>query len=173
VGLSAAWKNEIEAKLTPIFANHFRTLTEFCEYDEGAEAKALKGIEAVTFNLLKRRLAVIAKLAMQELHFQRLTHRTFTVTPLIAIAFLVFAWAANPPKVLDVPTMEKPLQVDAADRPLLGKIFPGAAACSGPTLHVIVLGEWPSGVQDVVTVPSQGCPPVRLRLDHGRISAAK
>jgi hypothetical protein len=170
-GLPAAWKSEIQKKLTPIIRDKFKTLTEFCDYAEGPAVATIEGTELLGFNLTTRRLRAVAKLTEHDLQFRRLKCWMFLVTPAIAIAFLVFAWAANPPKEQDVPTMEKMVNVNAADLPLLGKIT--AAACSGSTLHVIVLGEWPSGVQDVVTVPSQGCPPVRLRLDNGRLSAAK
>jgi hypothetical protein len=107
---------------------------------------------------------------LRQLSFRRLTRRTFVVTSIIALAFMAFAWAANPakdqPRV--VPALEKQVDVNPNDTARLGKIL--GPTCVDAKLHVIVLGEWRSGVQEVVTVPNPSCHPVRLRLDHGRFS---
>jgi hypothetical protein len=84
-----------------------------------------------------------------------------------------FAWAANPEKT-DVARL-RPIQASLAvrpeDLPPLRKLL-DAPECARATLDVIVVGEWKSGAQDVVTAPKPGCAPVRLRLAHGRLSAA-
>ena len=172
-GLPRGWKQKIEEKLLPL-PGGFATLLAFCDYADTDNKRDGNGAplgEAALriFNLLLRQVRATAKAAEHELQFRRLKHRTFIVTPFIAAAFIAYSWAANPPKEQDVPIVEKAISVDAADQPLLQKIY-AAPACHTSPLHVIVLGEWPSGVQDVVTVPSASCPPVRLRLDHGRIT---
>jgi hypothetical protein len=95
------------------------------------------------------------------------------VTPIIALVCFVFAFAANPGKeeLRVVPAIEKVVDVKKDDSGLLNKAFVNST-CVDTRLNVIALGEWQSGAQDVVTVPTPSCPPVRLRLDGGRFSQA-
>jgi ABC-type xylose transport system permease subunit len=175
-GISGNWQSEIEEKVQPLlFPARIKTLKEFCDYaaaptDEGGNA--LAGSDLVTFNLARRLVEAKAKAAERELKFRRLTQRAFVVTPLVAIVFIAFGVAAFPTKeeLHAVPAMQKSVEVAQSDVPVLRAAFANPA-CVSKTLQVIVLGEWPSGVQDVVTVPSPSCPPVRLRLDHSRFSA--
>lgn len=175
--LPAGWKDKIEKKLTPLLPDELKTLIALCDYADspkmGADGKPLSEEALRNFNLLLRQVRAVAKAAEHDLQFRRLKRRTFATTPFVAVAFIAFSWAANPAKEQDVPAMEKTIAVDPGDLPLVRKIYSATPACGIPALHVIVLGEWPSGVQDVVTVPAPSCPPVRLRLDHGRISENK
>jgi hypothetical protein len=103
--------------------------------------------------------------------FQTLTRRLFGLAPVIALCFGIFAWAANPPKdnPVDVPPMVKEIAVNPNDAPAIRKAM-AAPNCVDSILSVVVLREWRSGSQEVLTVPSGACSPVRLRLDHGRLS---
>ena len=65
--------------------------------------------------------------------------------------------------------MVKEIDVNPNDAPALRKAM-AAPACVDTKLSVVVLREWRSGSQEVVTVPNGSCSPVRLRLDHGRLS---
>jgi hypothetical protein len=175
-GRPAGWKERIEEKLKPL-PGGFSTLIDFCDYADnpkiGSDGQPLSDDALRNFNLALRGVRATAKAVEHDLQFRRLKRRTFVTTPFIAAAFIAYSWAANPAKEQDVPTMEKTIDMNPGDLPLLRKLYSGTPACVTPTLQVIVLGEWPSGVQDVVTVPSPSCPPVRLRLDQGRISAAR
>jgi hypothetical protein len=175
--ISARWQREIEKKIQPmLWPAKIKTLKEFVEYASGPkndDGTPLLGKGLVTFNMARRWIEARAKSVERELQFRRLKRRTFAITPLIALAFIGFSWAANPKEQLRrVPTIEKIVEVNQDDIATLRSALANAA-CVVPKLRVIVLAEWPSGVQDVVTVPAPDCPPVRLRLDHGRFSQAQ
>ena len=121
--------------------------------------------------MLRRLVGARATSAERELQFRRLQRHAFLLTPLIAAVCIGISVAANPPKqeLRKVPAVEKAVDVHQADAAMLRTAL-GDPACVGPKLQVIVLGEWPSGVQDVVTVPATSCLPLRLRLDQGRFS---
>lgn len=175
-GMPVRWRTEIEEKARPVLkANKFETLAEFCNFAEnpkhGDDSK-LSEDEMRNFNMIRRTVGAVVKAVERELEFRRLKYRTFAITPVIALAAIVFAWAANPAKETRVPTMDMVVAVNQNDAAVLRNAL-GSAGCVGSKLHVIVLGEWPSGVQDVVTVPAPSCPPVRLRLDHGRFSPSQ
>jgi len=171
----AGWRREIEKKLVPILVpDSVKTLKAFVAYandPKDEHGQPLSGEPLITFNLARRLIGAKAKSVERELQFRRLKWRTFLVTPLIALAFLAYSSLANPPAEKAVPAMAKVVDVDPDDAAALRGAL-GGPACVGAQLPVIVLSEVPSGVQNVVTVPAAGCPPVRLRLDHGRLSKA-
>jgi hypothetical protein len=175
-GISADWKEKIELRtkplLTPFSRFSVNTLKDFCDYlraPKNHDGSPLSTNETRSLNASRRLIGSTANSELRRLLFGRLTRKTFWVTPIIALAIFVFAWAATPAKEEVVPTLEKVVDVNQDDIALLGKAL-GAPGCVDAKLDVIVLGEWRSGVQDVVTVPQPSCPPVRLRLDQGRFS---
>jgi hypothetical protein len=175
VDIPASWRKYIEDRVRPLFVpDSIKTLEQFAAF--AAEPKIngvpLKGEALVTFNMARRLVGARARSVERELQFRQLKRRTFVITPLIGLAFIAFTLAANPGDLRRVPVAEKEVAVNEADLPVLRAAL-ADPACVGRSLRVIVLGEWASGVQDVVTVPAGSCPPVRLQLDHGRFSAAR
>lgn len=171
IAVSERWRREMENKLNHLLAPQ-KTLKEFCDYADAPKDKQgdpLAGQELVIFNMNRRVIGAQAKSLERELQFRRLKYRTFIITPFVAAASIAFSYAANPPKEERVPAMEKFVDVNTDDVSALRPSF-ASPSCLAAKLPVIVLAEWPSGVQDVVTVPTPGCPPVRLRLDHERLS---
>jgi hypothetical protein len=176
IDIPAHWQREIEEKLQPLlFPKRIKTLKEFCAYAEDPKndnMTPLSGEDLVTFNMSRRWIGAKAQSVERDLQFRRLKLRTFAITPVIALAFLGFSSIANPSTEKRVPVLEKAVDVNQDDIAVLRAAL-ASPACVVQKLPVIVLSEWPSGVQDVVTVPVSGCPPVRLRLDHGRFSKAQ
>lgn len=174
--IPARWRRKIEEKLQPLlFPERIKTLKEFTAYaaaPTNEDMTPLSGEDLVTFNLSRRWIGAKARSVERELQFRRLKRRTFAITPVIAVAFLAFSSIANPPTEKRVPALEKTVDVNQDDIAVLRAAL-ASPACTVQKLPVIVLSEWPSGVQDVVTVPGFACPPVRLRLDHGRLSKAE
>jgi hypothetical protein len=177
--ISAGWKNKIELRTKPLLAGLFvNTLEELCDYlrsPKNHDGSPLSPNDWRSLKESRRLISLTANSELRRLLFDRLVRVTFVITPIIAVAIIAFAWAANPAKdelrVLLPPPLEKIVDVNPDDIALLGKAL-GAPACVDAKLYVIVLEEWRSGVQDVVTVPKPSCPPVRLRLDQGRFSQA-
>jgi hypothetical protein len=173
--ISSGWQREIAQKLQPLLPGPFKTLKEFCAYAEDPrndDKTPLSGEDLVTFNMSRRWIGAKAQSVERELQFRRLKRRTFAITPVIALAFIAFSSLANPSAEKRVPVLEKTVDVDQNDIAVLRAAL-ASPTCAAQRLPVIVLSEWPSGAQDVVTVPASGCPPVRLRLDHGRFSKAQ
>jgi hypothetical protein len=171
--ISAQWKQEIEIRMRPLLAPFSGTLKGFCDHlraSTNLDGSPLSPDETRSLSTYRRLLGSTVSLELQRLLFRRLTLKTFIVTPIIALTFLLFAWAANPAKEdLRVPALEKAVDVQPNDIARLGRVL-GNPLCVGARLDVIVFGEWRSGVQEIVTVPKPSCPPTRLRLDHGRFS---
>lgn len=168
-----SWRNHIENKVRPHFELcEKKTLKEFCNHcinprkKDGSpySANGLRKLDA-----LQRIIKSMAISIFQRHLLNKLKRETLVVTPIIALAIFVFSWAANPPDEKVVQPLEKIVDVNQDDIVVLGKAL-GSSSCADAKMHVIVLGEWRSGVQDVVTVPKSYCPPVRFRLDHGRFS---
>ena len=169
------WQREFEAKLKPLLPDgidDLKKFTAFADDPKAKDGKPLAGEKLVNLNLTRRWIEAKAKSIERDLQFRRLKFWTFVLTPVIAIAFLAFSSLANPPAEKRVPVMVKTVDVDQDDLPVLRGAL-ASPSCAVPKLPVIVLAESPSGAQDVVTVPAAGCPPVRLRLDHGRLSKAQ
>jgi hypothetical protein len=101
--------------------------------------------------------------------FVRLKVKTFATAPIIVGASVAFAWITGSAQLHSVPPLVKDVEVNPGDVKVLQHLLT-APACVGPKLGVIVLGEWPSGTQEIVTVPNSACPAIRLRLDRGRFS---
>lgn len=137
-----------------------------------APEEILRAKRALIGNFLAKAMSAI-RFEYSRLMFERLKRRLFALMPIIALAFAVFAWAANPPKdnAADVTPMIKEIVVDPNDVADLRRSM--TALCVGTKLTVIVVKELRSGSQEVVTVPSGTCFPVRLRLDHGRLASAR
>lgn len=172
--LPKGWRGRIENKIQPLLPRGIATLQDFNDFAAqpvDPHGRPLTGEPLVVFNMVRRLVGARATSAERELQFRRLQRLAFALTPLIAVACIGFSVAVNPPKqeLRKVPAVEKAVDVHQADAAMLRTAL-GNAACVGPKLQVVVLGEWPSGVQDVVTVPSASCPPLRLRLDQGRFS---
>ncbi len=125
----------------------------------------------VNLNIYLRNATSSIRFEHSRMMFDALTKRLFMTAPVIALSFGVFAWAANPPKdnPADVAPMVKDVDVHPNDVAALRKAM-AAPACLDTKLSVVVLREWRSGSQEVVTVPKGSCPPIRLRLDNGRLS---
>lgn len=176
--LPRGWPTRIENRIRPLFESaEIKTLHQFNAFADNPTDPAgrpLAGGRLIAFNLLRRLVGAKAKSAERELRFRRLRFLTFLFAPLIAVSFVGFSVAANPPKreLRRVPAVEKAVDVHPADAAMLRTALEDAA-CVGPKLQVVVLGEWPSGAQDVVTVPTGSCPPRRLRLDQGRFSQVR
>jgi hypothetical protein len=166
-GISYSHKRLIDRKIRP-FLEPFgvKSLKDFCEYLNAPETAKTRSLSA-SVRLIKS----TANAELRRLFFHNLKIKTFVVTPIIALAFTAFSWAANPPKseLRVVPPLDASIDVNQADIALLSRVL-GSPACVEAKLHVILLGEWQSGVQEVVTVPKPSCPPVRLRLNYGRFS---
>jgi hypothetical protein len=165
--------NKIEESVKPLLEREHQNLKDFCNYlrhPENIDGKSLSEEELISLHEKRRFVEAEAYSQLRLLLFSRLKIKTFIATPIIVAAFVAFSWAANPAKLHQVPVLEKGVEVNARDVAMLRHAL--GAACVDMQLRVIVLGEWLSGAQDVVTVPSPSCPPVRLRLDHGRFSQA-
>jgi hypothetical protein len=178
--ISADWKNKIELRTKPLLGGLFgNTLKEFGDYlrsPRNRDGSPLSPDDTRSLKETRRLISLTANSELRRLLFDRLIRVTFVIAPIIALAIIAFAWAANPAKdelrVAPPPPLETIVDVNPGDIALLGKAL-GAPACAGAKLHVIVLEEWRSGIQDTVTVPKPSCPPVRLRLDQGRFSQMK
>jgi hypothetical protein len=103
--------------------------------------------------------------------FLQLKRRLFLLAPVVTLSFFVFAWAANPPKEDSAEKLPELLNVElqAGDAPALRRAL-SASECVAQKIPLIVLREHRSGSQDAVTVPTDHCAPIRLRLDHGRLA---
>jgi hypothetical protein len=171
--ISADWKEKIELRtkplLRPFSVNTLKDFSDYLRAPKNHDGSPLSPNETRSLYVSRRLIGLTANSELRQLLFSGLTLKTFVVTPIIALAIFVFAWAATPAKEEVVPTLEKLVDVNQDDIALLGKAL-GAPGCVDAKLDVIVLGEWRSDVQDVVTVPQPSCPPVRLRLDQGRFS---
>ncbi|WP_315737319.1 MULTISPECIES: hypothetical protein [unclassified Bradyrhizobium] len=175
-GIPSSWKERIELRARPFLKGlSVNSLEELCEYlraPRNRDGSALSPNDWRALKESRRLISLTANSELRRLLFDRLVRMTYVMTPLIAVAVVVFAWAANPPKDV-LRAMPVPVELDAnvhpEDLPQLIKAL-GASACVEGKLHVIVLDEWRSGIQEVVTVPKPSCPPVRLLLNQGRIS---
>lgn len=104
--------------------------------------------------------------------FAELKHAVFALTPVIALSFGVFAWAAGPHSSANVKPYVKQVAVVAEELTALSGALSASDCPKQPgTLDVVVLSERSSGVEDVITLPKGNCPPVRLRLDGDRLTA--
>jgi len=103
--------------------------------------------------------------------FEGLRRRIFIVSPIVALAFGAFAWAANPGKdnARDVTPVVKEATVSQADGQVFASLI-GSRDCIEARLKAIAYREWRSGVQDVLTIPTEKCRVIRLRLDHGLLT---
>jgi hypothetical protein len=163
---------EIEAAVKPILNAPIQDLKQFCDYlrhPKRPDESDLSNDEYVSLHKTRRLVETEAYAALRLLLFDKLKYKTFALMPIIVAAFVGFSWAANPAKLSEVPAVEKSVEVNPNDVATLQTAL-GGPACVVAKLPVIVVGEWPSGVQDVVTVPRASCPPMRLRLDNGRFS---
>jgi hypothetical protein len=165
---------KIEAAVKPLLDGSMSNLKDFCNFlrnPKNSDGSSLSPEGKIALHERRRFVEAAADFELQRQLFIKLKNKTFPSAPIIVAVFLVFAWAANPAKLSQVPVLEESVEINQADVAILQNAL-GGSACVGGKLGVIVLGEWPSGVQDVVTVPSPSCHPVRLRLDHGRFSRA-
>jgi hypothetical protein len=103
--------------------------------------------------------------------FGELKNRVFALTPLIALAFGIFAWAAGPHAATSMKPYVKHVTVASEDVAALSGIL-SASDCPKKlgVIDVVVLSERSSGAEDVITTAQGNCPPVRLRLDGGRLT---
>jgi hypothetical protein len=173
-GIPRRWRTKIEARLQPLLVPESKDLQAYCAYaanPRNADGAPLSSEDLVTFNLSRRWIGALAKSMEHDLQFRRLIFRTFALLPIIALAVLAFSTLANAPAEKRLAATEKTVEVDPGDVAVLRSALAGPS-CVGQKLPVIVLSEAASGAQEVVTVPAAGCPPVRLRLDHGRLSKA-
>jgi hypothetical protein len=105
--------------------------------------------------------------------FLRLKHYLVGAMPMAALSFGVFAWAANPPKndSWDVTPMVLDVDTTQSDTAVLRKLM-SSPDCVTSRISVLILRERRTGSQDVVTMPSKGCAPIRLGLAHGKLFPA-
>jgi len=179
--IPADWRKKIETSLKPLLllaslqtAHTLKTFSKYSMAPTNPDGSALRSDEKLSFSEARRLIDLTISADVRQYSFARLKRRTILITPIITAASVMYAWAANPakddPRV--VPVLEKVVEVAQSDTVRLEKIL-GTPACAGPKLDVIVLSEWRSGAQNVVTVPTSSCPPVRLVLDQGRFSPAR
>ncbi|WP_315803207.1 hypothetical protein [Bradyrhizobium sp. SZCCHNS3002] len=172
------WKMQIERSAAPLLERLSITgLQGFRDYvraDTNSDGSPRSPDQKRAVVALRKLVQSTANLELQRLLFRQLTLETFWITPIVGLAFAAFAFVTSAAKeeIRVVPAVEVPVVVAQDNVALLSKVL-GAPMCVEGALNVIVLGEWRSGVQDVVTVPKPSCPPVRLRLDHGRFSSAR
>ena len=103
--------------------------------------------------------------------FNELKHWIFGLTPVIALAFGFYAWAVGPHPDTTLKPYVKSIPVAPQDAAGLATALSAADCTKNPTaVDVIVTGERASGAEDVITVPKGNCPPLRLRLDGGRLT---
>lgn len=177
-GLTLSWAKKIELRAVPLLKGlSITNLGEFCDYlrdPNGVTGAKLSEDDWLSLKETRRLVSLTANSELRRLLFEQLVRATYAMTPVIAIAVVLFAWAANPAKN-EMRKMPAPIdqfvEVNPDDVGLLREVLK-SPTCLESRLHVIIIGEWKSGMRDVVTVPRASCPPVRLRLDQGRFSRA-
>jgi hypothetical protein len=109
----------------------------------------------------------------QRIMFLRLRRNLFVLGAVVASAFGVFAWAANPGKdgPADVTPIARELEVLAEDRPAIERAI-GQPGCVGERLRVVIHRRWQSGIQEAISVPYGECRAARFILDQGRLQPA-
>ena len=179
--ISKEWREQINHVVEPIIlyatGRQHDNIYKFCKFldnprhDNGAPYNPPQRQELADATDY---IAAVAKLEYRRLLFRELSKNTFWATPLVAIGFVAFVWAANTDEagINRIAVFEKEVPVHPDDKMILARAF-GDETCAVDMLRVLVLGEWPSGAQEIVTTPRPGCAPIRLRLDHGRFSAMR
>jgi MFS family permease len=131
--ISADWKEKIELRTKPLLKPFsVNTLKDFCDYlraPTNHDGSALSPNETRSLNVSRRLIGSTANSELRRLLFSGLTLKTFVITPIIALAIFVFAWAATPAKEEVVPTLEKLVVVNQDDIALLGKALGGSGMC--------------------------------------------
>lgn len=138
----------------------------------------LKSKAAVDAARLNRDLLIFVPAAtFEELRYRFLSlrRRVMGGGVVLVLGLTAFVWAVNPPK--DPTLLARPqlfnMTVDPLDKGAIDKSWGNTACTRRPTLDVLVIRRFTSGLEDVVTVPTTTCPEsVRLQREGGRLLTA-
>jgi hypothetical protein len=155
-----------EGKNLREFVNDYAKVRERTWNAAQSNADAEKAVAYIDGLYKTCRDACVAELVA--VRFERLVQAIKFPGSVILLSFLLFSWAANPPKdaekIFDKPYLE---MLNGDDIAAL-KTAKLAGACYGPAAQLIVIAAPEAGPQTAI-LSGPGCPPHRITLSNGRI----